>query len=216
MAGKPHNITVDVNDILYYVDYDLMNVYVNKNNQSDIKIGKDPIALANPDVYIFDETLTQTRYDRFKEKFIKEMQTRYKSLKPVSKTVKGVHHLLASDLFIIAFEDNNWSIGIELLNNPKCKDTTQQETLLPTMAKSMRDILLDLTGEIHTRTGSWSTEIIDKAKAQAMDEEEKKQASEQTTSATDDSTDTSDTTVSEDTSTPELVTESENENEQGC
>ena len=176
MAVKQHNITVNVGDVLYYVDYDLMNVYVNKNDSSDIKIGKDPVALQNPDTYVFDESLTQTRFDNFKTKFLDEMQKRYKSLKPVNKTVKGVHYLLQSDMFIVAFEDNNWSVGVELLLNPKCKNENLRKNLFPTFAKGMRDILLDIVGEIHTRTGSWSTNIIDKTKAKEMDDAEKADA----------------------------------------
>lgn len=169
MAGKQHNITVDVNDVLYYVDYDLMNVYVNKNNSSDIKIGKDPIALANPDIYVLDEILTQTRYDRFKEKFLKEMKSKFADVKSVKKTTKGVHHLLQNDIFIVAFEDNNWSIGIELLCNPKYDDKESQPSLVADAGKIMRDVLLDIVEEIHVRTGSWTTCKIDKTFVQNME-----------------------------------------------
>lgn len=193
MAEKQHNITVNVGDVLYYVDYDLMNVYVNKNNQSDIKVGKDPVALQDPDTYVFDESLTQTRFDNFKTKFLDEMQKRYKSLKPVNKTVKGVHYLLQSDMFIVAFEDNNWSVGVELLLNPKCKNENLRKSLFPAFAKGMRNILLDIVGEIHTRTGSWSTNIIDKAKAKEMDDAEKAAAAAKQN--TDDSQTNDDTTT---------------------
>lgn len=162
MAGKQHNITVDVNDILYYVDYAHIDVYVNKNDKKDIKIGKDEIALNNPDIYQFDETLTQAQFDKFKQEFINAMQQQHKSLKTTDKTVKGVHHLLENDMFIVAMEDNNWSVGVELLNKPKYENENLREHVLPNFATNMRNILLDLIGEIHIRTGSWTTEIITK------------------------------------------------------
>ena len=199
MAGKQHNITVNVNDVLYYVDYDLMNVYVNKNDQFDIKVGKDPVALQNPDTYVFDESLTQPRFDNFKAKFLDEMQKRYKSLKPVDKTIKGVHYLLQSDMFIVAFEDNNWSVGVELLHNPKCKNENLRKSLFPTFAKGMRNILLDIVGEIHTRTGSWSTNIIDKTKAKEMDDAEKAAATAAKQNTDDSQTNDNVTTTSDDT-----------------
>lgn len=176
IAEKQHNITVDTNDVLYYVDYDIMNVYVNKNNPLDVKVGKDPDALAQPDIYEFDEALTQKRFDNFKQKFIQEMTKRYQSLKPVDKTVKGLHHIMQSDMFIIAFEDNNWSCGVELLLNKKCKNPNLRIKLQPSFAKGMRDILIKLVGEVHIRTGSWSTTVIDAKKAKEMDEAEKKAA----------------------------------------
>lgn len=170
MATKQHNITVGTDDVLYYIDYNKMDVYVNKNNTSDIKFGDNPNIT---DDYEFNEDMTQAHFDKFKEQFSEEMQKRYKSLKPVNKVVKGARHLLASDMFIIAIEDNGWSFGVELLNNPKCKNKNLSKHLFPSFAKGMRDILIDLAGEIHVRTGSWSTEVIDKAKAKELDDKAK-------------------------------------------
>lgn len=170
---RQHNITVDAENVLYYVDYDIMNVYVNKNNASDIKVGNDPDATQHPEIYEFDEALTQTRFDNFKKKFIEQMTKRYKSLQPVDKMVKGVHYIMESDMFIVAFEDNNWSVGVELLLNKKCKNPNLRIKLQPSFAKGMRDILIKLTGEVHIRTGSWSTTVIDAKKAKEIDDAEK-------------------------------------------
>lgn len=186
---KQHNITVDVNDVLYYVDYDHMNVYVNINDANDIKVGKDPDALAHPETYQFDEALTQARFDNFKNQFIQRMQARYKSLQQIDEVKKGVHHILTSDMFTVAFEDNNWSVGVELLNNKKCKNENLRAHLLPSFAKGMRDILIDLVGEVQVRTGSWSADTIDKAKAKKLDDLEKAATQNAANTSTDTSTD---------------------------
>ena len=146
-----------------------MDVYVNINDSNDVKTNNDPAIAQNPDVYRFDDTLTQARFDSFKKQFVKKMQDKFKSLKPHDITTKGKHQLLMNDMFIIAFEDNDWSVAVELLENPKSKNPNLRPNLFPNFQKGMRDILLDLVGEIHIRTGSWSTQKMTKADAAAKD-----------------------------------------------
>ena len=129
----------------------------------------DPAIAQNPDIYRFDDTLTQARFDSFKKQFVKKMQDKFKSLKPHDITTKGKHQLLMNDMFIIAFEDNDWSVAVELLENPKSKNPNLRPNLFPNFQKGMRDILLDLVGEIHIRTGSWSTQKMTKVDAAAKD-----------------------------------------------
>lgn len=168
MAGQKFNVSVNPDrEALFYVDYSHMDVYVNDSN--DVKTNNDPAIAQNPDVYRFDDTLTQARFDSFKKQFVKKMQDKFKSLKPHDITTKGKHQLLMNDMFIIAFEDNDWSVAVELLENPKSKNPNLRPNLFPNFQKGMRDILLDLVGEIHIRTGSWSTQKMTKADAAAKD-----------------------------------------------
>lgn len=170
MAGQTFNVSVNPDkEALFYVDYSCMDVYVNVNNSNDVKTNNDPVIAQNPDTYQFDETLTQARFDSFKKQFIKKMQDKFTSLKSYDATVKGKHQLLINDEFIIAFEDNDWSVAVELLENPKSKNPDLRTNLFPNFKKGMRDILLDLVDEIHVRTGSWSTQTMTKADAAAED-----------------------------------------------
>lgn len=170
MAGQKFNVSVNPDrEALFYVDYSHMDVYVNINDSNDVKTNNDPAIAQNPDVYRFDDTLTQARFDSFKKQFVKKMQDKFKSLKPHDITTKGKHQLLMNDMFIIAFEDNDWSVAVELLENPKSKNPNLRPNLFPNFQKGMRDILLDLVGEIHIRTGSWSTQKMTKADAAAKD-----------------------------------------------
>lgn len=170
MAGQKFNVSVNPDrEALFYVDYSHMDVYVNINDSNDVKTNNDPAIAQNPDVYKFDDTLTQARFDSFKKQFVKKMQDKFKSLKPHDITTKGKHQLLMNDMFIIAFEDNDWSVAVELLENPKSKNPNLRPNLFPNFQKGMRDILLDLVGEIHIRTGSWSTQKMTKADAAAKD-----------------------------------------------
>ena len=170
MAGQKFNVSVNPDrEALFYVDYSHMDVYVNINDSNYVKTNNDPAIAQNPDVYRFDDTLTQARFDSFKKQFVKKMQDKFKSLKPHDITTKGKHQLLMNDMFIIAFEDNDWSVAVELLENPKSKNPNLRPNLFPNFQKRMRDILLDLVGEIHIRTGSWSTQKMTKADAAAKD-----------------------------------------------
>lgn len=170
MAGQKFNVSVNPDrEALFYVDYSHMDVYVNINDSNDVKTNNDPAIAQNPDLYRFDDTLTQARFDSFKKQFVKKMQDKFKSLKPHDITTKGKHQLLMNDMFIIAFEDNDWSVAVELLENPKSKNPNLRPNLFPNFQKGMRDILLDLVGEIHIRTGSWSTQKMTKADAAAKD-----------------------------------------------
>ncbi len=170
MAGQKFNVSVNPDrEALFYVDYSCMDVYVNVNDANDVKTNNDPAIAQNPDTYQFDDTLTQARFDSFKKQFVKKMQDKFKSLKPHDLTLKGKHQLLMNDMFIIAFEDNDWSVAVELLENPKSKNPNLRPNLFPNFKKGMRDILLDLVDEIHVRTGSWSTQRVTKADAAAED-----------------------------------------------
>lgn len=170
MAGQKFNVSVNPDrEAVFYVDYSKMDVYVNVNDSNDVKTNNDPAIAQNPDTYRFDDTLTQARFDSFKKQFIKKMQDKFKSLKPQDVTAKGKRHLLMNDMFIIAFEDNDWSVAVELLENPKSKNPNLRPNLFPNFKKGMRDILLDLVDEIHVRTGSWSTQKMTKADAAAAD-----------------------------------------------
>lgn len=170
MAGQKFNVSVNPDkEALFYVDYSCMDVYVNINDSNDVKTNNDPAIAQNPDTYQFDETLTQARFDSFRKQFIKKMQDKFTSLKLHDATIKGKHQLLINDMFIIAFEDNDWSVAVELLENPKCKNPDLRPNLFPNFKKGMRDILLDLVDEIHVRTGSWSTQPMTKADAAAED-----------------------------------------------
>lgn len=170
MAGQKFNVSVNPNrEAVFYVDYSKMDVYVNANDANDVKTNNDPAIAQNPDIYQFDETLTQARFDSFKKQFIKKMQDKFKSLKPQDLTAKGKHQLLMNDMFIVAFEDNDWSVAVELLENPMSKNPNLRPNLFPNFKKGMRDVLLDLVDEIHVRTGSWSTQRMTKTDAAAAD-----------------------------------------------
>ena len=170
MAGQKFNVSVNPNsEAVFYVDYSLMDVYVNKNNPNDVKTNNDPVIEQQADIYQFDETLTQARFDSFKKQFITKMQDKFKSLKSYDETVKGKHILLTNDSFLIAFEDNDWSVAIELLETPKPKDPDIRPNLFPTFKQGIRDVLLELVDTIHLRTGSYSTRTMTKADAVAED-----------------------------------------------
>lgn len=170
MAGQKFNVSVNPDrEAVFYVDYSKMDVYVNVNDANDVKTNNDPAIAQNPNTYQFDETLTQARFDSFKKQFIKKMQDKFKSLKPQDLTAKGKHQLLMNDMFIVAFEDNDWSVAVELLENPMSKNPNLRPNLFPNFKKGMRDVLLDIVDEIHVRTGSWSTQRMTKADAAAAD-----------------------------------------------
>lgn len=174
LTQKRHNVTVGLNDTVYYVDYTKMDVYEHKTTH-EIVTAADDKYIKHPDNYQYKQDLTQLKFDNFKSAFIKAMQAQFPSLKAVDKTVRGVHYLLENNMFQIGFEDNDWSVAVELIQK-KCKNPGLQANLYPSFSTGMRDILITQVGEIHLRTGSWTTDTIDKQKATQMDAEAKAKA----------------------------------------
>lgn len=160
------------NGSLFYMDYKNVLVYTHKKNKDDIKIGTDPDLTSD---YKYDENLSQLRFDAFKEKLVTALKTSFPELTDIdSWDGKKRHHILRNDFLIIAFEDNNWSIAIEIilcLEKEQETATNEQQKVFDAIEKCVRDTLLLCTPTIYTRNGSWSIEPLTREIADQLDDE---------------------------------------------
>lgn len=154
------NTTVKHNEGLFFVNLNDILVY-HKKRHPDIFCVKKDIPQGEEDNYIIDKEKSQYRYDRFKEKFCEEMQTRCKSLQPGVSGKKFINTtkqklILENKLFRIVFENNQWSIAVKLLRKDDANQGIAQQTF-ETFLQHTKDALLMQMPEIYVRNGSWGT-----------------------------------------------------------
>lgn len=179
-----NNCTVDPGEGLFYINQKYLNIYHRKDDPT-ITLPENEIQTEKADEYEYDQQLSQNRFDEIKNQFLTAYQKRYKSMKSIDtwNTKKKRHIMLENDMFYVAFEDNDWSIAVELLYKQKVKSPEYQARIAPSFKRSMRNILLTILPEIELRTGSWTSKTITKQIARQIDKEEKlnkKLAKEQT------------------------------------
>ena len=148
------NADVNFDEEIYLVNYDKVTVCKNKTDgtyavRSDIT---DSDIDANWDV---DMDASQKKFDTFKDNFVKTMTGRTR------------HVIMESPLHCIAVEDNGWSFAIEIIN----KDANNVDaTAMATVAKTVRDTLLDEFDTVCIRTGTFSVDTITKTAVDADEE----------------------------------------------
>lgn len=158
------------NGSLFYMDYKNVLVYTHKKNKGNIKIGTDPDLTAD---YKYDEDLSQLRFDAFRDKFVTTLMAAFPELKEVDEWKgKKRHIIMENDCVQIAFEDNNWSVAVEIilnLNDETEGTTEEQQQVFDAIETCVRDTLLLCVPTIYTRNGSWSTEPLTREIADKLD-----------------------------------------------
>ena len=156
MSGS--NVNVSMNDGLYYVHYDSINLYKNKHDPNDVRPAKLIPANLRQD-YELDLPLSQANYDTWLTNFRAAMRKRYKSYRQIDKYQKaGKRIILQNDMFHVIIEDNEWSFAVELISRPRYPYPQLQKHLFTHFFKGMREILLTMTDTLYIRSGSWTAE----------------------------------------------------------
>ena len=115
------------------------------------------IAYADESKETILEYVTESNY----YDFIYEFQERFTNKHSEFKSVDDVEIILISHLFNIMVLDNEWSLAIRF--NPNNNVTMLGQELFYNMyLESMKNILLDMFGSIHTYAGAWTTGLIRK------------------------------------------------------
>ena len=164
------NINVSLNDGLYYISYESVNVYKSKQNPQDLKT-INQIAPQDRAQFDLDLPLSQANYDAWLESFRKAMHKRYPSYRIIDKYLKRDQRIvLENNMFRVIIEDNEWSFAVELISIPKCQYKAFQKHLFPQFFKGMREILFTITETIYIRNGSWSAEPFTANEQDKLDE----------------------------------------------
>ena len=164
------NVNVSLNDGLYYIHYNSVNVYKSKQNPKDLRT-IDQIPSHQRNQFNLDLPLSQANYDAWLEQFRKAMCKRYKSYRIVDKYLKRTQRIvLENNMFQVIIEDNEWSFAVELISIPQCPYKAFQKHLFSQFFKGMREILFTITETIYIRNGSWSAEPFTASDQDKLDE----------------------------------------------
>lgn len=168
--GRGNCCTFKEAEGLYYVDYDFLDVYRRLDCDSDepdemfISPRDDGFDL---DRCVYDETESYFVRHDFEYEFTERMIARFKSFERVDKWISRYRRvLLENNLFYIVCEDNQWSLAIELIQK---EDKWGGDELVGLQMghyrrylDSIRDILLDMHGEVGIYNGAWTHGVLKK------------------------------------------------------
>ena len=154
---------------LYYIDYDDLSVYNKRYEEDSFVLGRelDYEQLTNGD-WLYNEFESNIKWQGDKEYIICRLQERFQSFARCNEWVdRTCHAVLENQLFYIAFEDNEWSIAIELLEKygPYGDDYAGLKAKhYQTYLDGMKEILFELYEELGTYSGAWTSGTIRREK----------------------------------------------------
>lgn len=157
------NVSVNYNEGLFYVDYKDISMFHEIANPANV-ISENKIPQGQENLYEYDATMTQTRYEAVRNKLAKSLTAHFPSLKQPTKDTyldKGMKKrvIAANKLFNVVIEDNIWSLAVELTCIPK-GDSGLQTQMFPNFLKGLRAALFEQFDVIYVRNGSWGATPI--------------------------------------------------------
>ncbi len=147
--GRGNVCTLGKYEGLWYIDYDKFCDYNREDEDEDA-----------PEAVMWQ--------DDFIEYLQQEMMSRYKSFEVVDRWVSDCgcrcdkHAILESKLFFVAIEDNQWSLAIELIQRVPEELAGLQAKHYEGYLETIKNIILDLFGEVSYRNGAWMSGTIRK------------------------------------------------------
>lgn len=155
---------------LYYVDNDHLLVYRHKNGEEDSRLLKDIPYGEIDTVWIYDEWDTTLQIEDLEECFCDQFKKRFSSFERCGSRhwlTNSSRAVLENRLFYIALEDNEWSMAVELIQKEDYYHPIEglQARHYRGYLDGIRDVLLDIYGEVCVRTGAWTSGTIRKEDA---------------------------------------------------
>ncbi len=150
---------------LYYVDNDFLDVYSKTDENGDVI--SCSLRELEDDGFEYDEMASTWNRDDFEFTFIEQMKTRFPSFEYVNKWISRTRRaLLENKLFYVVVEDNQWSIAIELIQKEDEYGGEEmaglQIGLYKRYLEGIKEILLELNGEVGIYSGAWTHGTIRK------------------------------------------------------
>ena len=156
---------------LYFIDRDYLDVYTAQSpDEEDCCLVKTLGDLSCEDLqsgaWIFDGVASGDAVDQVLEGFMEAFQKRFPSFERVESDTwhDGRRLLLENGLFVIALEDNEWSLAVELLQKENDYQSLEglQSRQYQRYLDGMRDALLEHLPSIGTYTGPWTSGTINR------------------------------------------------------
>lgn len=147
---------------LYYVDRDFLDVYSRKTEDNEYESCLLGELECGDDTFEYDEFESELRRDDMQYNLCEMLRKRFPSFEYVNKWVSNTRKaLLENELFYIVLEDNQWSIAVELIQKEGEYGGEEkvglQMGLYLKYLKGIKEILLDMYGEIGTYNGAWTS-----------------------------------------------------------
>ena len=160
--GRGNVCTLGKCEGLYFVDNDFLDVYSMKNEDGEIEYRSLRDA---DDGFEYCESESYWKRKDFECECVELMMARFHSFEYVGKWISGSRFaLLENDLFYVVWEDNQWSLAIELIQKEGEYGGEEkvglQAGLYLKYLKGIKEILLDMHGEVGTYTGAWTSGTI--------------------------------------------------------
>ena len=147
---------------LYYIDKKFFDVYSKVD-----ECGERAFVFSDEadDTYEYDELESEFTRDSFEYSFMEIVKKRYPSFDHVDKWIsRSRRALLENKLFYIVTEDNQGSVAIELIQKESEYGSEDlvglQMGLYLKYLEGIKNILLDMYGEVKIRTGAWTSGVI--------------------------------------------------------
>lgn len=144
---------------LWYIDRDFIDVYWSKDTE-EYKLMRD----IGYDEFMnceYSQSESEYNYEDMLEIIKHRMMLKYDSFVAIDRWISDGGSrcdrkaFLENRLFFIAIEDNEWSYAIELIQKGPESLEGLQKRLYQTYLDSLRDIILDVYGEVSYRNGPW-------------------------------------------------------------
>lgn len=154
---------------LYFIDRDYIDVYTALSPEEEdcclVKtLGDLSCEEFQSGAWTFDEVASGDAVDQVLEAFMETFQKRFPSFERFApETWKGGRQLLLQNgLFLVAVEDNEWSLAVELLQKEDDYRSLEglQSRQYQRYLDGMRDALLEQLPSIGTYTCPWTSGTI--------------------------------------------------------
>ena len=166
--GRGNVCTLGIAEGLYYVDNDFLDVYLPRDfdgeNAEDYAISPRDDGF-DYDLYEYDEVGSYYVRSDFEYELSERLIDRFPSFERVDKWIgRERRALLENKLFYVVVEDNMWSVAVELIQkeDPYGDLVGLQIGLHERYLEAIKNILLDMHGEVGIYTGAWTSSTIKK------------------------------------------------------
>ena len=149
---------------LWYIDRDFIDVYWSRDTE-DYKLMRD----IGYDEFMnceYSQVESEYNYNDMIDIIRDRMMLKYNSFVATDRWVSDGgsrcdrRAFAENELFFIAVEDNQWSYAIELIQKGPESLSGLQKRFYQTYLNSLRDIILDVYGEVSYRTSAWTSGTI--------------------------------------------------------
>lgn len=164
--GRGNSCVLGEHEDLFYVDYDYINYYCNKElPDEEPRIGAEISIKEINEGWEIDTDLSSIKYEEFKYSLTEKMKELIPSLDEENNVYNGdCKILLKDDLFMIGLEDNEWSVAVKILQTEADSwylDLSPiQKEYLPYYRYCLMSALFEMYNTLGIYGGAWTSGTI--------------------------------------------------------